>query len=88
MATLLKDADKHIIKHLKGEGRLVQAGTLKHSYPFCWRSETPLIYRAIPSWFMRVSQMQVQSEQLYMAVWVWYLDKSDLTSVGYCTRVY
>jgi isoleucyl-tRNA synthetase len=54
----VKDADKNIIKHLKGAGRLVVAGTVKHSYPFCWRSETPLIYRAIPSWFMRVSQMQ------------------------------
>jgi isoleucyl-tRNA synthetase len=54
----VKDADKNIIKHLKAVGRLVTAGTVKHSYPFCWRSETPLIYRAIPSWFMRVSQMQ------------------------------
>jgi len=54
----VKDADKNIMKHLKGMGRLVVAGTVKHSYPFCWRSETPLIYRAIPSWFMRVSQMQ------------------------------
>ncbi len=31
---------------------------VKHSYPFCWRSETPLLYRAVPSWFMRVQQMQ------------------------------
>ena len=54
----VKDADKHIIKHLKDSGRLFNASTIKHSYPFCWRSETPLIYRAIPSWFMRVSQMQ------------------------------
>ena len=35
----------------------MHAGTVKHSYPFCWRSETPLIYRAIPAWFMRVGQM-------------------------------
>jgi len=54
----VKDADKNIIKHLKAEGRLYAAGTIKHSYPFCWRSETPLLYRAIPSWFMRVEQMQ------------------------------
>jgi len=53
----VKDADKNIIKHLKEAGRLVNASTVKHSYPFCWRSETPLIYRAIPAWFMRVSQM-------------------------------
>jgi len=54
----VKDADKNIIKHLKAEGRLVHAGTLKHSYPHCWRSDTPLLYRAVPSWFMRVQHMQ------------------------------
>lgn len=50
----VKDADKNIIKHLKNEKRLVHQSTVKHSYPFCWRSDTPLIYRAIPSWFVRV----------------------------------
>ena len=53
----VKDADKNIIKLLKDCGRLVHSGTVKHSYPFCWRSETPLIYRAVPSWFIRVEQM-------------------------------
>merc|ERR550519_3343849 len=53
----VKDADKNIIKHLKTNGRLVNASTVKHNYPFCWRSDTPLIYKAVPSWFMRVSQM-------------------------------
>ncbi|KAK4015854.1 hypothetical protein OUZ56_030826 [Daphnia magna] len=56
----VKDADKNIIKMLKDCGRLVNAGTIKHSYPFCWRSETPLIYRAVPSWFIRVEQMSQQ----------------------------
>lgn len=53
----VKDADKDIIKHLKAAGRLVHAGTIVHSYPFCWRSDTPLIYRAIPSWFVRVESL-------------------------------
>lgn len=56
----VKDADKNIIKMLKDCGRLVNSGTVKHSYPFCWRSETPLIYRAVPSWFIRVEQMSKQ----------------------------
>ncbi|KPI34893.1 Isoleucine--tRNA ligase, cytoplasmic [Cyphellophora attinorum] len=43
----VKDADKNIIKHLKGTGRMIKDGQLFHSYPFCWRSDTPLIYRAI-----------------------------------------
>ncbi|OQR66460.1 isoleucine--tRNA ligase [Tropilaelaps mercedesae] len=53
----IKDADKDIVASLKKQGRLVQAGTTKHSYPFCWRSDTPLLYRAIPSWFIRVEHM-------------------------------
>ncbi|XP_063222598.1 isoleucine--tRNA ligase, cytoplasmic [Bacillus rossius redtenbacheri] len=53
----IKDADKNIIKYLKDKDLLVNSSTTKHSYPFCWRSETPLIYRAIPSWFIRVQQM-------------------------------
>ena len=41
----VKDADKAIIKHIKEAGRLVDNQTFVHSYPFCWRSDTPLIYR-------------------------------------------
>jgi isoleucyl-tRNA synthetase len=51
----VKDADRHIIKYLKGKGRLVVDGQLTHSYPFCWRSDTPLIYKAVPSWFVKIS---------------------------------
>ncbi|KAM9324353.1 isoleucine--tRNA ligase, cytoplasmic [Gastrophryne carolinensis] len=53
----VKDADKNIIKLLKERGRLVHSSTYKHSYPFCWRSDTPLIYKAVPSWFVRVEHM-------------------------------
>lgn len=53
----VKDADKNIVKLLISRGRLVQSGTTKHNYPFCWRSDTPLIYRAVPSWFIRVEGM-------------------------------
>ena len=50
----VKAADKGIIKHLKGTGRLVVESQITHSYPFCWRSDTPLIYKAVPSWFVKV----------------------------------
>ncbi|KAL1007813.1 hypothetical protein UPYG_G00091930 [Umbra pygmaea] len=53
----VKDADKNIIRWLKEHGRLVNASSFKHSYPFCWRSDTPLIYKAVPSWFVRVEHM-------------------------------
>lgn len=56
----VKDADKSIIAHLKTKGRLIQNGQVKHSYPYCWRSDTPLIYKAVPSWFIRVEQMSAQ----------------------------
>lgn len=51
----VKAADKNIIKHLKSTGRLIVDGQLTHSYPFCWRSDTPLIYRAVPAWFVKIS---------------------------------
>ncbi|EDV24777.1 uncharacterized protein TRIADDRAFT_25814 [Trichoplax adhaerens] len=53
----VKDADKLIIKKLKELGRLVHQSVCKHSYPFCWRSDTPLIYKAVPSWFIRVEDI-------------------------------
>ncbi|KAL4227042.1 Isoleucine--tRNA ligase [Mactra antiquata] len=56
----IKDADKNIMKNLKSRDRLVHQSTTKHSYPFCWRSETPLIYKAVPSWFVRVEHAQEQ----------------------------
>uniref|UniRef100_A0A8D1H296 isoleucine--tRNA ligase n=2 Tax=Sus scrofa TaxID=9823 RepID=A0A8D1H296_PIG len=56
----VKDADKNIIRTLKEQGRLLIASTFTHSYPFCWRSDTPLIYKAVPSWFVRVEHMVEQ----------------------------
>lgn len=53
----VKDADKAIIRHLKAKGLVVQSAQIRHSYPYCWRSDTPLIYKAVPSWFVRVEQM-------------------------------
>ncbi|RDW89910.1 isoleucine--tRNA ligase ILS1 [Aspergillus mulundensis] len=50
----VKAADKAIIKYLKGTGRLIVDSQITHSYPFCWRSDTPLIYRAVPSWFVKI----------------------------------
>ncbi|KAE9447491.1 hypothetical protein C3L33_20609, partial [Rhododendron williamsianum] len=41
--------DKTYHSHQLDKGRLVKSGSLTHSYPFCWRSDTPLIYRAVPS---------------------------------------
>ena len=50
----VKTADRAIIKHLKNIDRLVVDGQITHNYPFCWRSDTPLLYRAVPSWFVKI----------------------------------
>jgi isoleucyl-tRNA synthetase len=52
----VKEADAAIIKHLKANEQLVWHGRCVHSYPFCWRSDTPLIYKAVPSFFVRVEK--------------------------------
>lgn len=53
----VKDADKLIIKHLTENGRLLLASQINHSYPFCWRSDTPLLYRTVPAWFVRITNI-------------------------------
>ena len=54
----VKDADKDIIAVLKASGALYRQEVIQHSYPYCYRSDTPLIYRAIPSWYVRVTAIK------------------------------
>lgn len=56
--TFFKKADPMITEHLDESGNLYKAETIKHTYPFCWRCETPLLYYATPNWFVKVSQMR------------------------------
>ncbi|MBE6354438.1 isoleucine--tRNA ligase [Treponema sp.] len=51
----VKDCDKDIIARLKEERKLVKKDQHKHSYPHCWRCGSPLIYRGIGSWFVKVA---------------------------------
>ena len=51
----VKDCDKDIMDRLKKEGKLVKRDQIKHQYPHCWRCGSPLIYRGIGSWFVKVS---------------------------------
>ena len=67
----VKAADRPIINHLKKAGRLVVDSQIMHSYPFCWRSDTPLIYRAVPSWFVKVTEIVPQMlESIGQSHWV------------------
>lgn len=54
----VKTADKEIIERLKNEGKLFKRDTILHSYPHCWRCSSPLIYRAVESWFVKVTDIK------------------------------
>jgi len=54
----VKDADKQIIKDLKDNHHLYEQSTLVHSYPFCPRSDTPLIYKVVPAWYVSVEKIK------------------------------
>ena len=55
---VVKDTDKALIRRLKDEGKLYEQSVIVHSYPFCPRSDTPLIYKAIPSWYVNVESIK------------------------------
>ena len=54
----VKEADATLIGLLKDSGKLFARSTINHSYPFCWRTGTPLIYKAIPTWFVAVEKFK------------------------------
>ncbi|MDR1096056.1 MAG: class I tRNA ligase family protein, partial [Spirochaetaceae bacterium] len=54
----VKDCDKDIIDRLKAEGKLVRRDQILHAYPHCWRCGSPLIYRAVNSWFVDVQKIK------------------------------
>ena len=60
----VKVADKIIISQLQERGSLFSQKTEIHSYPFCWRTGTPLIYKAIPTWFVRVEKIRDRMVEL------------------------
>jgi isoleucyl-tRNA synthetase len=55
---LVFEANGDITKHLKNIGRLVHRSTLEHRYPHCWRCDSPLIYKAITTWFMKIEPLK------------------------------
>lgn len=54
----VKDADLPILQELKERGKLFKKGSLTHRYPFCWRSDTPLIYKTVTTWFVAVEKIK------------------------------
>ncbi len=56
--TFVKDTDKLIIERLKNEKKLVKREQYLHAYPHCWRCSSPLIYRAVSSWFVKIDPIK------------------------------
>jgi len=54
----VKDADKPIMRNLKERGQLFSVIDYEHSYPFCWRCDTPLLYYACDTWFIKMSSVR------------------------------
>lgn len=53
-----------IINYLKQTGQLIKQEDFKHNYPHCWRTDTPLIYRALPSWYVEVTKFRDRAVEL------------------------
>ncbi len=60
----VKDADPLITDDLRQRGLLFRSGTYTHTYPFCWRCDTPLLYYARPTWYIRTSQFKERMVEL------------------------
>jgi isoleucyl-tRNA synthetase len=67
----VKDADPVLVGLLKERGALVRHETITHPYAFCWRTDTPIIYKAIPTWFVAVEQIRDRMTSLNKEIhWV------------------
>ena len=65
------EANKTLVQRLRADGRLVRLASYEHSYPHCWRCRNPLIYKAVSSWFVRVTEFRDRMGELNQEItWV------------------
>lgn len=65
------DANKNIIRDLKARGVLLRHDSYTHNYPHCWRTDTPIIYRALNSWYVRVTDFKDRMVELNQQInWI------------------
>lgn len=57
-------ANLRIIDYLKHTGQLIKQEDYKHNYPHCWRTDTPIIYKAVPSWYVEVSKFKHKAVEI------------------------
>ena len=65
----VKEADRQIIRRLRREDQLFAETTLVHNYPFCWRCDSPLIYRAVSTWFVKVEGFKDKMLAANQEIW-------------------
>ncbi len=65
----VKDTDHHIVGRLFAGGQLFTESSIVHSYPFCWRCESPLIYRAVSTWFVKVEAIKERMLSANQEIW-------------------
>ncbi|MBM3278989.1 MAG: isoleucine--tRNA ligase [Candidatus Handelsmanbacteria bacterium] len=65
----VKETDTPIIRRLRAAGQLFAEGSLVHTYPFCWRCDSPLIYRAISTWFVKVEAIKDRMLAANQQIW-------------------
>ena len=64
-------ANLRIITHLKQAGQLIKTEDYTHNYPHCWRTDTPLIYKAVPSWYVEVTKFRDRMVELNQQInWI------------------
>ena len=56
--------DKHLLEELTSKGRLMHSEAYRHSYPHCWRTKTPIIFRATPQWFISMDNKNLRADAL------------------------
>ena len=67
----VQEANKLVIKNLKDRGFLIRHETIEHNYPHCWRTDTPLIYKAVSSWYVQVSKFKDRMVELNQQInWI------------------
>lgn len=71
VGTPVFEANPLVIAHLQAKGALLGSGTLVHSYPHCWRSKTPIIFRAVEQFFIRIEDLRDDAlEAIRQTAWI------------------
>lgn len=72
-----KESDKSIIAYLKEQGRVFKHETFVHSYPHCWRTGVPLLYRALKTWFLKIDGELTNSEGVTKTLKQWMVENNQ-----------